>query len=362
MNSNLSILFVIENLENGGQEKQLLLLCEALLNFKIKVAIYINRFDELDFHYPNFKKTGIPLYHTNEKNYIAKLCYLYRLTTITKPDFIQSFTFHLNTLCWLASIGNKPIAIGAIRSLPAYNMKVAGIRKAIPNMLLPEILISNNQTGANQIKNILPAKKIIVVPNGMQTIDAITKQDYQLGTEIRTISVGRISEEKRIDKLVDIVHSLNKQNLPIVHHHYGNGPLQQEITGRIEMCKLEKQFVLKGSSDKVGEILPHYDIFIHTASIEGTPNVILEAMMAGLPVVTSNCGDVSYIINNHEDGIICMDDINKTFEIEISNLIAHADLRLRIGTQARKRIEQKYTIEKYANNMLHAYESILQSI
>jgi len=99
------------------------------------------------------------------------------------------------------------------------------------------------------------------------------------------------------------------------------------------------------------------DILLSTSDHEGTPNVIMEAMASGLPVVATGVGGVPDLVQHDDGGLICEPDVDCLVEA-VSKLIQNADLRSRLGVQARRRMEQFHSTERMPRFLQELYESV----
>lgn len=116
---------------------------------------------------------------------------------------------------------------------------------------------------------------------------------------------------KRVDLIIDLISEL-KINFDIHWVHFGDGVLKREIENKAK--KLDFSFELKGSVPNA-EILDFYarnyiDLFINVSEFEGIPVSIMEAQSAGIPVLATNVGGNSEIVNN-ENGFL----VGKDFDV-----------------------------------------------
>lgn len=99
------------------------------------------------------------------------------------------------------------------------------------------------------------------------------------------------------------------------------------------------------------------DISILTSISEGFPYTVLEAMSCGKPVVATDVGGVSEAMND-SCGFICKPKDYKTIANKVSTLLNNKSLRTQMGNNARKRIEENFTIK----NFITAYETVYDEV
>ena len=128
-----------------------------------------------------------------------------------------------------------------------------------------------------------------------------------------------------------------------------------------------------GLSDYVrflGNVPPSYipgelantDVFVLTSFSEGRPNVVLEAMAAGVPVIASNIDGVNELIQDDETGLLFDPGDVECLAIQMERLINDHEMRARLGEAGRNYIIQNgLTWEKTAQNYIGVYKEIIQS-
>ncbi|HEX9063254.1 MAG TPA: glycosyltransferase family 4 protein [Clostridia bacterium] len=117
----------------------------------------------------------------------------------------------------------------------------------------------------------------------------------------RAVFVGRLSANKRVDIIIRAVAEVDGISLDI----YGTGEEYSRLEETISELNVSSRVLLKGAVDneKIVEVLPDYDVLIMNSIVEGMPMVILEAMAAGLAVISTRVGAVDEIIIEGENGI-----------------------------------------------------------
>ena len=119
----------------------------------------------------------------------------------------------------------------------------------------------------------------------------------------------------------------------------GKGSEQGRLEALIRELKLEGRVVLAGFREDITQILCSADCFIFPSIREGLPMSVLEAMAAGLPIITSdNRGTREYIVDD-SNGIVCRN-TPEAYQAAIRRLVQSPALRRRMGKKARKTAQQ----------------------
>jgi glycosyltransferase involved in cell wall biosynthesis len=90
----------------------------------------------------------------------------------------------------------------------------------------------------------------------------------------------------------------------------------------------------------IPDILKHADVFLNTTNIDNTPVSVLEAMAAGLCVVSTNVGGIPYVLSNDIDSLLVPPRDPESMTMAVSRILDEPDLAARLSSNARKKAEQ----------------------
>ena len=152
----------------------------------------------------------------------------------------------------------------------------------------------------------LPSGKLCIIPNPIAESEYI-KENHSDQIK-RLIVVARLTPQKGIQRLVDIFSTLpDYYHLTIV----GDGILKDEIHRQIRTLNLSSRVFLVGMVKNIPQMLSTQDIFVLPSFIEGFPNVVIESLSVGVPVIAFKVGGISEILTDGFNGyVVDRDDIN----------------------------------------------------
>lgn len=134
---------------------------------------------------------------------------------------------------------------------------------------------------------------------------------------------------------------------PSPWHHLEKGePTEMKELVALGKALLGSRVVFKGAVTEIEKYYKAADIFLHGATVEGTPNVLLEAMSSGLTCIIRNLPGVSEDILTGQNSIKYEDSLH--LPIAVRDLFQNPGKREKIGNRARKTITDNYTFEKVA--------------
>ena len=140
--------------------------------------------------------------------------------------------------------------------------------------------------------------KLIMIHNGISDISTECYKKNFSKNELKIIMVTRFSWPKKPNDLIIAVKELNDEGLKIKLDLYGYGKKQTEVENLIKECNCPN-INLKGMAKNPEFILKNYDLYALISDKEGLPIGIIEALRAGLPILISNVGGCSELINNN---------------------------------------------------------------
>jgi glycosyltransferase involved in cell wall biosynthesis len=256
----------------------------------------------------------IPVYHLHNKG-IARNSELWFLRQIYQYVFRDSYIIHLS------------------RSLYEHEMSRLKLKKS----------------------------KFRIIPNGITLLKPAETEEQSSVTNLLYLS--NLFPQKGIFNLIEIYNILEKKCPDTILSVVGGFPYRKthrQVMKLINKYNLEKKVLLKGpkyGKHKTREY-NQADIFVYPTSFrqECFPLVILEAMQSGLPIIASDEGAISEIIDNDINGIVIQNWTAESFSEKIAVLIQDSDLRSKLGENAKKKFTENYTIHNLEKNMRDFFE------
>ena len=133
-----------------------------------------------------------------------------------------------------------------------------------------------------------------------------------------------------------------------------------ELEGVAIDCGLSSESVeFHGLKSDVAGFYHNADVFLLTSDWEGTPNVVLEAMASGLPVVATRVGGLSALIRHGETGYLVDREDESSLADAVLDLAQHREKRIAFGKRAREFVEQHHALPHLAEELGHLYNHVL---
>jgi len=223
-----------------------------------------------------------------------------------------------------------------------------------------DIITTISRTIAQELKDYynLNEGELTVIGNGTDEKFFYPQQKKSENGKKYIMYVGHVDREKGLFDLVEAGRLICRKNNDITFIVAGKGRDLNKLKRKIRKLKLHNRFRFLGqvSKNRLVKLYQNADLFVLPSYHEGIPTVLLEAMSCGTPVIATDVRGNRDIISSGENGILVPPRAPKKLAETILYLIEDKKLRERIGKNARKTIEEKYTWNTISDMILERYK------
>lgn len=206
----------------------------------------------------------------------------------------------------------------------------------------------------------VPPVRLSLIPNGRAATDYVPREDRgeDLDQEVTLIFVGHVTASKRPDWFIRLAERLRSEGRMFEAQLVGDGPLQQTLVAAAEKADV----TMLGRRDDVPTLLSRADIFVFPSLVEGEgmPGVLIEAALAGLPIVATNVPGASTVIDHASTGFVVEVDDFEALVKAIIRLMDDRGLRNAMGKEARKRAMRDFSLEASVQNWRELIGTVLR--
>jgi glycosyltransferase involved in cell wall biosynthesis len=206
-------------------------------------------------------------------------------------------------------------------------------------------------------------KKFGLMPPGL-AIGALpdrnrSRESFGLSTEqLQCAFIGRVTQIKRPDRFLDVVTEIKKRQVNLGFFIAGDGELLETCRNRIAAEELPVSVL--GWQSNIERVLSAADLVVLTSDNEGTPLSLIQAGMAGLPVVTTNVGSVPEVVLNNQTGIITELDVQQLADA-LENLTNNRGLCAQLGKEAQEFTLANFGVQRLVQDHEVLYKKLLSS-
>lgn len=292
------IFFICGSMSKGGAERVL----SNIANYLIDCDIYILTL--LNFNSDYYLNSNVQIINLSKTGSYFKNVF-YWVTNIRKtirlyqPDTILSFAGRINILTIISNLGIKNNLVVSERNDPNNDGRSRSII-FLTNLLynLADIVVFQTEY-AKSIFSKKVQKKSLIIPNPIHPeLSSISRNKI----ENKIVTVGRLEYQKNHKLLINAVSQLHEKYPAYVLEIYGKGTLEKELDTQIKELNAQSFIFLKGQIDVIYNCIKSAALFVLPSRFEGVSNALLEAMMLGIPCVTSNYPGSNEIITHNKNG------------------------------------------------------------
>lgn len=179
------------------------------------------------------------------------------------------------------------------------------------------------------------------------------------GATATLVTVGRLVEKKGFVHLLEALNAVQRSGHSITCQIYGDGPLRESLVSLRDSLDLGENVSFAGERGRADIVsaLQDADIFVLTPVVtddgdrDGIPNVLVEAMATGLPVVTTSTGGITELVSHERNGLVAAPGDVVDIATQISRLLERPQLRQELGAAARRTVEADYDVDAAAEQL-----------
>lgn len=290
----------------------------------------IARFGVTSFKHPSLVSHG---------RAFARWCRERRIAIVQATDFPTNL-FALPA----AALAGVPVRLGSRRDVnPGRTVVELALQRG--SYAFGRGIVANSHAAADRLRaELVPARKIAVVPNGLDLARFAPKQLD--APPRRVVVVANLRPEKRHAVLIDAAPAVLRAFPDARFEIVGGGSERDRLVARVRSLGVEPAFSFVGHCDDVAARLAAADIFVLPSRSEAFPNAVLEAMAAGLPVVASGVGGILELIDDGRTGLLVPPDAPAALADRLCRLMASTPLAAALGAAARAEVEARYSFDR----------------
>lgn len=333
------IFFLIESLSGGGAEKVLTVLLKHI--DKTRFDVTLCTVVEIGVYMDEVKKyvscTSI-LGNPNRKTFLGKIWYrfkykcvynwlplkwVYRLFIPQGNDVEVAFVEGFATKLMAASSNRQAKKLAWVHTDLINNHWIESIYQNITEERLSyqkyDQIIGVSKQVTNSVQKLYHLKNVITCYNPIES-DVILKwagENLSLPSKkesLRLVSVGRFVPQKAFDRLLRVVNRLYKEGFSLELWLLGDGEQRPLLEQYIRDENLEGIVTLWGFQTNPYPYLQHSDLFVCSSVSEGYSTAVTEALIIGLPVVTTACSGMDELLDNGTYGTVTENDEGALYE------------------------------------------------
>jgi glycosyltransferase involved in cell wall biosynthesis len=335
------IIIVTGSMKRGGAERVISIVSNYFASLGWDVCIVSCLFPEVEYNLDSrIKILDISKQDRNQILDAPRLIVrLRKIIKQEKPDAVFSFMMRINFITTSACKGLKIHFYPSERNDPSYGRSLFW-RKACEWAYGQSTHTIMQTKRARDYFSDKVRNKSIIIPN------PVSVEEFASESKERVIvTVGRLERQKNQKMLIEAFSAIYKTHPDYKLRLFGRGSLESELKGQVENLGLTDAVEFMGNVEDVHRQIRNASLFVMTSNFEGLSNSLIEAMMMGLPCISTDCAGTDEIIDDGESGIIIRcGDVSALTEA-MSYLIENKDIADKYGAEAHKRAKSRFNAE-----------------
>jgi glycosyltransferase involved in cell wall biosynthesis len=308
----IRIVQIIPTLDQGGAEKQMCLLASGLDRSRFECHVVTLTRDGP--RKQQLLEAGIPVHSVGKRGKFDPLAWarLNRIIKTIRPDIVHTWLFAANSYGRFAALWNRvPVIIGGERCVDPW--------KSSWHFVIDRFLAARSQAIVTNSSGVvdfysqhgIPIDRFRIIPNGIlpSRAEPISRVEAykRLGVpEDRKIiaCVGRLWPQKGHADLLWAMELFRVVRDGAMLVIIGDGPLRERLELLVDQYRIANDVRMVGERTDVAQLMPHFAMIIQASQYEGQSNVIMEAMLCGVPVIATNIPGNRDLVDSGQNGIL----------------------------------------------------------
>ena len=376
----INLLHIVNGFAIGGGELKLLELVKNLVEKRAdKYNVTVCSVGQGGMLQPEFEKLGIKVF-VIEKKHKFDISQVFKVRRIIKQeqiDLVQTTLFYADVIGALAAkltgvdaviswdtVSHPPDSFETrLRHKLSYKFCMRFVKKIVAvSEGVKKYLIEDRKIASGKIDIIQYGIDLSLFNSRNGFLDR--KKRSELGLPDHKIVIGtvaRLEVQKGHRYLIEAAPEIINKFPNVVFAFVGDGTLRQELETQVSELGLQENFRFLGFRKDVKELLFAFDVFVLPSLFEGLPNVILEAMASGRPIVATAVDGTPELIEHNETGLLVPPKSPQAMQEEILNLLEMEDKGKGLGQNAKQMAKQKFSFDQQFRKFEEVYDAMLAS-
>jgi glycosyltransferase involved in cell wall biosynthesis len=318
------------------------------------------RLREQKVHVIEFDSAGV--FKISLARTISQLC------KAEKIDLVHTHDSHAHTAAVLSAslFGNAtPLVVHRRVDFPVsgspfskWKYNHASVRKII---CVSDMIRTVTQPAINA------SEKLEVIYSGVDpqryaenSVENILRKEFGVGPEYLLIgNLSALADHKDYPTFLRTIPELGKRGLKAKYIIAGDGPDREKIVKLAQEMHVEDQIIFTGFRKDVVQVMLSLDVFLMTSKTEGLGTILIEAFLAGVPVVATRAGGIPELVKHGDTGLLCPVADVQCLADAVQRLVEDPKLRSDLSNRART-FAQQFSQEHTAARTLELYREVLQ--
>lgn len=222
-------------------------------------------------------------------------------------------------------------------------------------MRASDVVVAIDASTEDAIRNHLPEVKVVYIPNCVD-VNRLPSPLFAQSEEKTAVFLGWVIPTKGIEELVQAWAELQPVGWKLLIVGPGSKDYHRQLLEKYRSAGIE--FAGEKSHDEAMDFMASCDLFVLPSYTEGFPNVILEAMALGKPIIATRVGAIPEMLPEGYGLLIEPQSVSE-LKSALQRLMSDTDLRNRLGSQSHDRVLSEYSLDAVFSRLLGLWKSLV---
>lgn len=362
-----SYLFLLDSLEVGGIQRQLLEVCRYLCARGNKCVVGSFRANPSDMA-AQYRDSGVEVIFLGKKR-LFDIAFLMRLRKLLKNKYDLIHAMTPQTAFWAACVmpfRKNTRFVGSLLNVHQFNKRIyALLETLITARRADAVFVNSKQVEDYYRKKVFFAPPLWRIYNGVSILPpadrAALRKELGIGESMwAVVCVGRLEPIKRHVDAIKALAILKQQGRNVRLFIIGDGRLRHNLEDIARTSNLEHDVVFLGQRDDVQRLLPAFDLFALPSQGEGFCNALIEAMATGMPCIATRVGGNAEAIEHEKSGLLIPPKSPEHLANAIIRVMDSSEFKESLGREAKQRAEDRFNMDIMLHDMASHYERLIK--
>lgn len=371
----IKILYIIDRLWPGGTENQLVLISDNLPTHLFEPVIGVLDLDD-EYQLRNVKTKIVRFGSLSRIPFIKNILTIFKIKSYLKSktvDIVQT-QFPTSTIYGALAVrlckkSIRPVFVGTRRNLyhwindePIHFKLMKFVNRWTDKLIVNSKIVYDKCKALEGVSD----KNLFLIQNGIEIDKYIQMANIDLRKNIGLKDaypiIGVVGNWRPVKGLIPFIKAakLIYKRFPSSHFILaGYGPQKEELILLVSKFGLENQFHFIENYQNIPALINIFDIAVQSSLSESFSNVLLEYMVLGKPIVATDVGDASFVLDNKITGIIVDPNNPKELSNAVCGLLNDMDSARTMGLRALEKVEKYWDHEKILKQYTDLYTKII---
>jgi L-malate glycosyltransferase len=352
------IAIVLNSFDPGGTEHQMTELVRRIDPhlFTVHLAVFADsgalRHRVVD---AGITPTEFPLHSLASANTVRQMWRFAQWCREHRIQVVHACDFYANVFALPAALRARvPVRFGSRRdvALPERTSGQQRLQRFVYQ--LAHRVIANSTAAAQRlVEEGVPDWKVVTIANGL-ALELFQPRGTVPRRRIVT-TVANLRPGKGHDVLLKAAARVVRRIPDVRFRIVGDGSRRADLERQATALRISAQVEFLGHREDVPQVLRESDVFAFPSFMEASPNALIEAMAAGLPIVATRIGGIPEAIEHERNGILVPPGDDRALAAAIVRVIERPDVAARLAEAARQHAESRYAFDRMVGEFQQLY-------